>query len=544
MEDSFAPTESAFTDLIASEDHIGLIRDWRDVIFHTLFAKKRHDLELPVLLPIEDGRCFIASPDPVAARAAIEDFSSDEELDIFVKPVPLGELARNAFLLGAWLCWTGSKVIMNTSLMHLIGMKALKQEPSGQERLYQAKIHELQNPGGVVETIKAQSWVISTVSGNSVTEVARENLIFDDRGLVVFGPGLGPTGGAKNRSDLSAEEQALFDWWAQPLYDYAALKEGNEGENGADENAKSADTYVPASAIVDEENLRSFYDLERAVHNQIMPDATRLQLEVIEDQVIPEVEEQGSDELLRVDGRRFRILFADHPEWSLPLGGGGLAMTDYTEEVWLPKEAGVHEVPEHLRSRLTRAIAWVLFWQGRDPGKPAQLVLGQFGGVKPFCPDNMNRLFVPDATDGRFPALACMPCGAQQVPVLIHGEVPEGYVCEVLEECRVPASDLPRGLVGRDSLLVNGSVPFVSMCAFLVVPVAAIEFPEEWYTGIRTSNTQLISDFEYYLAKHGRSDQAKLDVQGRKGPSGIAGVFWACAGFMAFTFLLMILYGI
>ncbi|RMJ03067.1 hypothetical protein DOQ08_02532 [Marinobacter litoralis] len=127
--------------------------------------------------------------------------------------------------------------------------------------------------------------------------------------------------------------------------------------------------------------------------------------------------------------------------------------------------------------------------------------------------------------------------------MLVHGEVPEGYVCEVLEECRVPASDLPRGLVGRDSLLVNGSVPFVSMCTFLMVPVAAIEFPEEWYTGIRTSNTQLISDFEYYLAELGRSDRAKQDVQGGKDPGGIAGVFWACAGFMAFIILLMVLYG-
>ncbi|MGO1501365.1 MAG: hypothetical protein ACTHWH_08810 [Marinobacter sp.] len=543
MEDSFVPTESAFTDLIANKDSIGLIRDWRDVVFYTLFAKKRQDLELPVLLPIEDGRCFIGSPDPVAARAAIEDFSFDEELDVFVKLVPLGELARNAFLLGAWLCWAGSKVIMNTSLMHLIGMKALKQGSLGQERLYQAKIHELQNPGGPVEIVKAQSWVISTVSGDSVTEVARENLIFDDRGLVVFGPGLDSSGGAKNRSELSAEEQALFDWWAQPLYDYAALKESNEGENGADKTAKSADTYVPAPAIIDEENLRSFYDLERAVHNQIMPDATGLQLEVIEDQAIPEVEEQGSDEILRVEGRRFRILFADHPEWGLPLGGDGLAMTDYSEEVWLPKEPGIHEVPEHLRLRLIRVISWVLFWQGRDPGKPVQLVLGQFGGVKPFCPDNMNRLFVPDTTDGRFPVLASMPCGAQQVPVLVHGEVPEGYVCEALEKCRVPASDLPRGLVGRDSLLVNGSVPFASMCTFLMVPVAAIEFPKDWYTGIRTSNTQLISDFEYYLAEQGRSGRAKLEVQGKQDSSGSAGVFWACLMFMAFVFFFMVING-
>jgi hypothetical protein len=536
MEDSFVPTERAFADLIANGDSIGLIRDWRDVIFYTLFAKKRHDLELPVILPIEGGQCFIGSPDPLAARAAIEDYSSPEELDVFVKPVPLSELARNAYLLGAWLCWAGSKVIMNTSLMHLIGMKALTQERSGQERLYQAKILELQNPGEANEKPKAQSWVISTVSRDLITEVASEHVIFDDRGFVMFGSGFGRSGGAKERSELSAEEQVLFDWWGQPLYDYVALKEGT---GGANEHDKSVDTYVPAPTIVDEAHLYSFYDLERAVYNEIMPDAAKLQLEVIEGQVIPEVEEESGGELLRVEGRRFRILFTDHPEWSLPLGGGGLSMADYTEDVWLPKEPGVHELPDHFRLRLIRAISWVLFWQARDPGKPARLVLSQFGGVKPFCPDNMNRLFVPDATDGRFPVLASMPRGAQQFCVLVHGEVSEGYVCEVLEECEVPASDLPRGIAGRDLLLVNGVVPFVSMCRFLVVPVAAIEFPEGWYAGVRTSNTQLISDFKFYLADQHQSAQAKLEKLGKKDSLGTAGILGISLAFVIIVFVIV-----
>src|SRR5690554_7030060 len=55
----------------------------------------------------------------------------------------------------------------------------------------------------------------------------------------------------------------------------------------------------------------------------------------------------------------------------------------------------------------------------------------------------------PPLDDTRFPALASMPCGAQPMPVLVHGEIPEGYVVEALEDLKVLASDLPQ--IGRAS---------------------------------------------------------------------------------------------
>src|SRR5690554_8192997 len=115
--------------------------------------------------------------------------------------------------------------------------------------------------------------------------------------------------------------------------------------------------------------------IRRPPRSTLFPYTTlfRSQLEVIEDQVIPEVEEQDSDELLRVDGRRFRILFADHPEWSLPLGGDGLAMTDYTGEFGQPRSPGILKLPDHWRSRLIRPFPWVWFWKGRNPARPGPL---------------------------------------------------------------------------------------------------------------------------------------------------------------------------
>jgi len=539
MEDSFVPTETAFTNLIARADNLSLIRDWRDVIFHALFVKKRQGLELPMLLPFDGNQCFVASPDPDAVRATMADYSYEEDLDVFIKPVALGELARNAYLLGAWLCWVGPKLVMNSSLMHLLGMKALAYEGFGQERLYQAIVHEIQGSDGDVVPIKAQTWRVSRVSENGVTEVISEHVIFDDRDFVILGSDVERVRNARKRSQLSADEQAMFDWWGQPVYDFAALqKPDTEGAGDVGE-----ESYVPVPSIPDESYLTSFYDLERAVNNQIMPDSTRLRLEVVEDEVFPEVDDRSEDEFERVKGRRFGIRFADHPEWSLSLGGGGLAMSDYSDEVWLPRDAGVHEMPEHLRLKLIRAIAWVLFWKGQEIGKRAHLVPGQFEGVKPFCPDNLNRLFVPDKADHRFPVLAAMPCGTEQVPVLVHGEVPEGYVCEVLERCTIPASDLPRGLAGRDALLVNGAVPFGAMCSFIVVPVAAIEFPEDWYTGFRTSTTQLIADLEFYLGQGHREAQVKSAGHEQKDPDGVGNVLGICLVFFVFVILLIAIAG-
>ncbi len=53
-----------------------------------------------------------------------------------------------------------------------------------------------------------------------------------------------------------------------------------------------------------------------------------------------------------------------------------------------------------------------------------------------------------------------MPCGEQPLPVLVHGELPEGYVVEALEDLQVSAAELPRGTLRRDSLLLNGAVHF------------------------------------------------------------------------------------
>lgn len=60
-EDSAAPTGAELVELMNQKDYLSLIRDWRDVIFHTVFVKKGEALELPMLLEVHGNQTFLAS---------------------------------------------------------------------------------------------------------------------------------------------------------------------------------------------------------------------------------------------------------------------------------------------------------------------------------------------------------------------------------------------------------------------------------------------------------------------------------------------------
>ncbi|MFL1456284.1 hypothetical protein ACJO5Y_17735 [Marinobacter sp. GN3S48] len=540
-EDGAVPTGSEFFELLNQKDYLKLIRDWRDVIFHTVFVKKKDGLELPMLLDLQGNQAFLASPDPVGVRAALADFEAPEGADVFIKPVPLGELARNAFMLGAWLSWLGEEIVMNESLMSFLGMKAVGRNHRGVECLYESQVLNLQKTGGEggPEVMKAQQWHLSTISDGVVSREPEVAYVYDDEVSVLLGADTTLLNRSKGRSQLSQEEQALFDYWNQPVYDFSALADSTVEESGPEPE----DSYIPRPSLISNEQLDSFFDLERAVHNQLMPVSDRLELEVLEGKAMSEKDTSGDADIEWVESREYRIRFMDHSDWLLPLGGSGLPMEEFSEQIALPSQPGSYPMPENLKSRLVRHIAWVLFWKGRDPGKPFSLVLGQFYPAIPYRPDNLKRLFVPDYDNPHFPFLASMACGPHKLPVLVHGEVPEGYVCESLEKWKVPARDLPRGIPDRDSLLINGVLSFGTMCSSLVVPVDAIEFPEAWYQGVRTSNTQLISDFRYFLKARAAGGKISGSKPEASDPGSIGKVLMAGLSFVAFIALLIVMTG-
>ena len=537
-EDSAAPTGAELVELMNQKDYLSLIRDWRDVIFHTVFVKKGEALELPMLLEVHGNQTFLASPDPVGLRAALTDFEAPENADLFIKPVPLKELARNAYMLGAWLSWLGEEVIMNESLMSFLGMKAIGKNRRGDDCLYESEVLSLQQSGvDGTEAMKAQKWRVSAISGGEGSGTPEVMLVYEDERGLLLSEDTTLIDSVKGRSQLLPEEQALFDHWNQPVYDFSALA------TLSDENSSTEieDSYKPESSMVSIELLASFFDLERAVNNQVMPDCKRLQLEVVEGKAVSDRDDDSDADMLWVEARKYQIRFMDHPDWLLPLGGSGLPVEDFSEQINLPSEVGSYPMPDSLRCHLVRHIAWVLFWTGRDPGEPLSLVPGQFYPAIPFRPDNLKRLFVPNYHNPHFPFLASMACGPHKLPVLVHGEVPEGYVCEALERRDVMAGDLPRGIPGRDSLLINGSVPFASMCWSLVVPVEAIEFPETWYQGARTSNTQLLADFRHFLKERAAIDKANAGKQQAGDSTGAGKVLLTCVSLVVLMALLIVM---
>lgn len=290
-EDLAVPTAAEFLETLNSGDHLKLIREWRDVVFHTVFVKKHSGLELPMLYPVDEHQSFLASPDANEVQEALKGFALPDDADVFVKAEPLRELARNAHMLGAWLNWLGAEIIMNSSLMELLGMKALVTVEGGQEKLYQAKVYASPalNKTGPSANASAQIWTISQVVGGSDIQRSQEVMIYDDSKSIAFAENGGSILSSRQLSQLTADEAALFDKWAAPVYDFEALTQGEE--KGSD--SLFQDTYVPHPSLLDDALLNSFRELERAINNEIMPDASRLHLEVSKDQVFAEMEESG-----------------------------------------------------------------------------------------------------------------------------------------------------------------------------------------------------------------------------------------------------------
>src|SRR5690606_15244958 len=105
-----------------------------------------------------------------------------EDADVFVRAVPLRELARNAHMLGAWLNWFDAKIMRDSSLMELLGMKALVTMDDGQERLYQAKVYTSPalNKSGTSTNVSAQIWKVSDIEGGARLQPTREFFLYDD----------------------------------------------------------------------------------------------------------------------------------------------------------------------------------------------------------------------------------------------------------------------------------------------------------------------------------------------------------------------------
>jgi hypothetical protein len=79
------------------------------------------------------------------------------------------------------------------------------------------------------------------------------------------------------------------------------------------------------------------------------------------------------------------------------------------------------------------------------------------------------------------------------------------------------------------------------MCWSLVVPVEAIEFPETWYQGARTSNTQLLADFRHFLKERAAIDKANAGKQQAGDSTGAGKVLLTCVSLVVLMALLIVM---
>lgn len=250
MDERSVVSVEKFAEVVASKDYIALVRHWQELTFYVVLAKSDDGVEKPVLVDVHDHLAFIASPDPVAVEAELEDFRhASGQGDISIKPVLLKDIARDAAMLGAWIFWAGSSggAIVD-SIVRILGLAGIARNELGVECLYRAEIMELPaNEEMATGPIAAQRWTITQIVNDAEAEQSESRIVYEDAGVILLNPELDLLNGPKPRSRLSPGEQVLFDWWHQPLHSYSSL-EASVSHTPAKDDVSEKRPYMPDTA--------------------------------------------------------------------------------------------------------------------------------------------------------------------------------------------------------------------------------------------------------------------------------------------------------
>ena len=152
----------------------------------------------------------------------------------------------------------------------------------------------------------------------------------------------------------------------------------------------------------------------------------------------------------------------------------------------IPSKPGSHPVSDEFREYLLSYISWMMFHHARSLWPAFALEADALRAVFPARPSNAYEVFVPDYKDTRFPCLARMPCGDQELPVILLGQAHGNYICRPLPHAPIREQALPPVLKGKDKLVQEGQLVYGNSNAPLMAPVSLLDFPEHWYTGSRS----------------------------------------------------------
>lgn len=475
-------TPENFRSMVSRYDQRGLLEKWSDCPFHTLMVREKTGGEIPATLEVGRQTVYVASPDQAELSSLLETATVPEsEGELFVKSMPLFDLARNAIHQGFLILWAGPRLLIEGTNLHLLADTGIITDDDGNEAVYRSEPlffeGSMEQPAPPKGSVQHWDRVVLGKEDDSSIKGIEPLYVYDDRHDWHRNPYLPVLpASAVPVSSMSQSAQAFFRRWETPLL---GTQEEAPSPTPPEIN-QGVDGWVP------NDWLAGFGRVQEYVDTYLIPPANELYLAIAP----YELDDEDTDKVywdvtLEVSDRFGRLM---------PYGGMLVSPSRFRANPDLPDELGKHAVSEAFRERLVRQVAWRMFENGRRLGNRFYVDTELFERFFPFKPDNDERWFQPDYNDPRFPCLARFQCGKHDIPVLLQGQVRGNYVCEPLVCISVPESEVPAMMPGRNLLIIDGVMDLMDYAGGVLVPEDLIDFPEPWYRGARASSVQIIND--------------------------------------------------
>ncbi len=499
---------------------------WADCELYSAFVRNAAGEEEPAVVQMDSASRYVASTSPDTLHTLLAGAKLAEGSEVVVKPLPLNELARNAYLyaVGLHILDDENGQYLDRPTLLTLGLTAVVALPESKETLYQADIfffapaHDAQTvPHGAV-----QYWYDASPEPfeSQDTSLKASIYVFDDE--LDWANPLFPDlpEGAVALSTLSPGAKAFFERTRWPLLRGLNL-----------EPAKPLEGEQPYhNSLAEGQALTSFNQLRAMMGRDIVPSALDITLNVA-DADAQEKESANTSAIWKVTisfttPLNIKALFT--PLW-VP---ASLCQAN-TE---LPDTTGIHRASKALRERIVDHLAWIFLHRGRS------FDVALFGncleGLLPGHVINQFEPFQPDYTDHRFPCLARFQCADEQVPVLLLGQEGGHYVCKPLKNADIQESKVPTSIPRRSELIdmASQSMPLSSIDDILVLPPALIDFPEPWYEGIRISDQNLKASFFSSMRVNVFLDEVERNDSAATSPL-VKGILGACLVVMVITAL-------
>lgn len=491
------------------------LRRWADRNVAVAFVRDASNQEVSAMVKSSMQSCYAASPSASCLQTLFADVPLASGHEVIDKTMTLADIARNADVngFGVYLSDEHSALQLQTKDIARLGVITVLQSPKTEKQApYRAEAYSFQpidgEPARPYGSLQYWQEIKQDDDPNYDPAALDSFYVFDDQ--LDWSKHLFPSLPDNTRalSSLPPQAQAFFNHMRAPL-----LPVGN-------------DVLAPLQApkrpyqnsLIGAQNLESFNQLYAIFDRDVVPPASEITLtattsESLEDG--PANTEKWWD--IKIDFTMPVGLTVCFDLYSTPA-------SQCKANRGLPDSTGAHNVSQGLRDQIVNHLAWATFERGRN-FKVASFD-EDLQKLLPGTIINSSGSFQPDYTDGRFPCLARFLCGEHHVPVMVLGQDGRNYICQPTQDISIPAADCPSLIPNRSELIDDESQVMALSSDFdkVAIPTSLIDFPNDWYRGIRLNDQYLRTEFFSAMSVNAllHSYREELEESSRKGSDSVA----------------------